>query len=115
MDAEQSAVSIEMNNEDEVLHQAEALANAGHWKEAASILRRHSPLCSSRDRFGPVSNYNSERGFGFIKDEADGASVFLHITRVQNRVTPRIGTRTKYLREVGEKGFQAAKVWLLNN
>ena len=41
MDTEQSAVSLEMNNEGEVLHQAEALANVGQWKEAASFLRQY--------------------------------------------------------------------------
>lgn len=73
------------------------------------------PSAVAEIRFGPVSNYNTERGFGFIKDEVDGANVFFHITRVQKRVAPKIGTRTKYVREVGEKGFQAAKVWLLEN
>lgn len=42
MDTEQSAVSVEISNEGEVLRQAEALANAGQWKEAASFLRQYS-------------------------------------------------------------------------
>jgi len=42
MDTEQSAVSVEMNNEGEVLCRAEALASAEQWKEAASVLRQHS-------------------------------------------------------------------------
>lgn len=73
------------------------------------------PSAIAEIRFGPVSNYNTERGFGFIKDEVDGADVFFHITRVQKRVAPKIGARTKYVREVGKKGFQATKVWLLAN
>jgi len=73
------------------------------------------PSAVAEIRFGSVSNYNTERGFGFIRDEADDTNVFFHITRVQKRVTPKTGTRTKYVREVGEKGFQAAKVWLLEN
>lgn len=66
-------------------------------------------------RFGTVLKYNTERGFGFIKDNADGAGVFFHISRVKERVAPQIGTRTKYVREIGEKGPQAAKVWLLRD
>ena len=66
-------------------------------------------------RFGTVAKYNIERGFGFIKDDADGVSVFFHISRVKNHVAPQISTRTKYVCEVGEKGPQAAKVWLLGD
>lgn len=66
-------------------------------------------------RFGTVSRYNTERGFGFIRDDADGANVFFHITCVKERIAPQTGTRTKYVRETGEKGLQAAKVWLLKN
>jgi superkiller protein 3 len=42
MDPEQSAVSVEVNNEEEVVRQAEALASAGQWREAASLLRQCS-------------------------------------------------------------------------
>lgn len=42
MDTEQSAVSVDMNNEGEIVRRAEALANAGQWKEAASVLRQYS-------------------------------------------------------------------------
>lgn len=63
---------------------------------------------------GVVRKYDANRGFGFVKDRADGADVFFHITRVKGQVVPRIGTRTRYLRERGEKGFQAAKVWFLD-
>ena len=53
-----------------------------------------------------------DRGFGFIKDDTDGARVFFHISRVSGRTAPMIGVQAKYLRELGEKGMQAAKVWL---
>ena len=64
-------------------------------------------------KFGTVTKYNDERGFGFIKDTADGNKVFFHISRVEGRVVPQVGTRIRYICEVGEKGLQAAKVWLL--
>jgi cold shock CspA family protein len=55
---------------------------------------------------------DANRGFGFIKDDSDGAGVFFHISRVKERTEPRIGAQAKYLREISEKGLQAAKVWL---
>ena len=64
-------------------------------------------------KFGTVTKYNDERGFGFIKDSVDGNKVFFHISRVEGRVVPQVGTRIRYICEVGEKGLQAAKVWLL--
>jgi tetratricopeptide (TPR) repeat protein/cold shock CspA family protein len=62
--------------------------------------------------FGIVVKYDAKRGFGFIKDNTDGAEVFFHITRVKERMAPQIGSRARYVREVGERGLQAAKVWL---
>jgi cold shock CspA family protein len=64
--------------------------------------------------YGTITKYDARRGFGFIKDEADGVNVFFHITRVKDRTAPPVGTRVRYIHEVGEKGPQAAKVWLLN-
>jgi tetratricopeptide (TPR) repeat protein len=64
--------------------------------------------------FGKVVRYDAKRGFGFIKDDADGIDVFFHITRIKEKAIPQVGARTKYLREVGEKGFQAAKVWVMD-
>lgn len=61
--------------------------------------------------FGTIAKYDANRGFGFIRDDADGVSVFFHISCVKGRVAPQIGTRTRYIREVGEKGLRAAKVW----
>lgn len=69
----------------------------------------------SEIRFGTVSKYKAEKGFGFIKDDADSADTFFHISRVKERVSPQPGTRVRYVRETGEKGLQAAKVWLLSD
>jgi cold shock CspA family protein len=60
------------------------------------------------------TRYNSGRGFGFIKDENDGAEVFFHISRVKNRIEPAPGLCVKFLRELGEKGPQAGKVWAVS-
>ena len=61
---------------------------------------------------GTVVKYDASRGFGFMKDDTDGARIFFHISRVNGRTAPMIGAQAKYLREVGEKGVQATKVWL---
>jgi cold shock CspA family protein len=64
---------------------------------------------------GTVIKYDSSRGFGFMKDDTDGARVFFHISSVQGRTAPKIGTQAKYLRKAGEKGVQAGKVWLASD
>lgn len=62
-------------------------------------------LAQLESRFGTVTKYDTRRGFGFIRDDTDGASVFFHITRVKGQVAPPHGARMRYVREVGEKGF----------
>jgi tetratricopeptide (TPR) repeat protein len=61
--------------------------------------------------YGTITKYISGKGFGFIKDENDGAEVFFHIRKVRDRIEPVPGLRVKFSREVGEKGPQAGKVW----
>lgn len=66
----------------------------------------------SEIRFGTVVKYFPDRGFGFIQDSTDSVDVFFHIKRIKDQEIPGIGAQAKYLREDGEKGSQAAKVWL---
>ena len=66
-------------------------------------------------RYGTVSKYDEQRGFGFIEDENAGARTFFHITKIKKRTPPRVGHKVKYAREMGEKGLQAVNVWLLNS
>jgi tetratricopeptide (TPR) repeat protein len=68
--------------------------------------------------YGVVTKYNSERGFGFIKDDSDGTNLFFHISKVKNRsghIEPAPGIRVKFAKEIGEKGPQASKVWVISN
>jgi tetratricopeptide (TPR) repeat protein len=68
--------------------------------------------------FGIITKYNSERGFGFIKDNSDGANIFFHISKVKNRteqIDPAIGFHVKFVKGIGEKGPQASKVWIVLN
>jgi cold shock CspA family protein len=62
--------------------------------------------------FGIVTKYHQNRGFGFIKDRNNGETVFFHISRVKDSSVPQVGNRAKFIREVGEKGPQASRVWL---
>jgi len=64
--------------------------------------------------YGTIVRYISGKGYGFIKDENDGAEVFFHISRVRDRIEPASGLRVKFSREVGEKGPQAGKVWAVS-
>ncbi|MGH7230255.1 MAG: cold-shock protein [Nitrospiraceae bacterium] len=48
-----------------------------------------------------------------MRDRSDNASIFFHFSNVKNRVKPQPGTKVKFVREIGEKGPQASRVWLL--
>ena len=62
--------------------------------------------------YGVITKYLSERGFGFIKDNKDGKDVFFHIKSIKPRITPEEGMSVKFLREIGEKGPHATRVWI---
>lgn len=64
--------------------------------------------------YGVVIKYNSEKGFGFIKDNNDGKNVFFHISKIKNQIIPKTGLNVKFAREIGEKGPQASKVWVIS-
>lgn len=65
--------------------------------------------------FGTVTKFNTDRGFGFIRDRSDNVTVFFHISHVKDRITPQTGAKVKFVREIGEKGPQASRVWLLKD
>lgn len=65
--------------------------------------------------FGTVTKFNTDRGFGFLRDGSDNVTVFFHISHVKDRVTPQTGARVKFVRETGPKGPQASRVWLLKD
>jgi cold shock CspA family protein len=44
---------------------------------------------------GKVSNWNADRGFGFIKTDA-GDSHFAHINNFNPRIEPEIGQRVQF-------------------
>jgi tetratricopeptide (TPR) repeat protein/cold shock CspA family protein len=69
-----------------------------------------SPSAVTAIGSGTIVKYNPDKGFGFIKDNADGTNVFFHVTRVKGGV-PRVGSRIRFVREADEKGFHATKAW----
>lgn len=73
------------------------------------------PSSVSTISFGAVTKFNDDRGFGFIQDRSDHVTVFFHISRVKDRVTPQTGAKVRYVREAGQKGPQASRVWLLKD
>src|SRR5262249_24071589 len=74
---------------------------------------QNSPAPEPAICIGTVTKYDQDRGFGLIKDMSDGAKIFFHISRVKERTSPEIGFRVKFVRELGEKGLQASRVWLI--
>lgn len=64
--------------------------------------------------FGKIANYHEDRGFGFIKDDNDGESnIFFHIKKMKGLSKPSVGMPVKFVKEMGEKGLCASKVWPL--
>ncbi len=67
-----------------------------------------NPSAEPVTRSGVVTFFNDEKGFGFIKDNENGSSVFVHI----NQLSERVGERDKvsYQVEMGPKGANAVNV-----
>lgn len=60
---------------------------------------------------GEVSEWNDERGFGFIRPDTGGDRVFFHISAFTGRgIRPVAGTVVDYDATVGDKGVKATRV-----
>lgn len=81
--------------------------------ESKTIVFEEGQAELSQINRGRVTKYNSQRGFGFIRDDSDGKDIFFHISAVKGRSEPAIGARVRYVREQGQKGPQATKVSLV--
>jgi cold shock protein len=63
---------------------------------------------------GKVKFYDAEKGFGFILDEEDGQSVYVHATNLPEGVTElRPGTRVDFDMVDGRRGPQVLSLRLL--
>ena len=60
--------------------------------------------------FGTVKFFNTERGYGFITNEAGGPDAFVHITAVERAGlgTLKEGQRLSYELETGQNGKTSA-------
>jgi tetratricopeptide (TPR) repeat protein len=94
-----------------ILARIEELRNLPH-KQNVNLSDFDKP--APTDSRGKITAYNSERGFGFIEDEIDKQKVFFHIKKVKRGFEPSVGSRVRFLREVGEKGLMASRVWPIN-
>ena len=59
-------------------------------------------------RNGVVTFFNEAKGFGFIKDAANGESVFIHVNQMQERIGE--GDKVVFEVEHGHKGLNAINV-----
>ncbi len=91
-----------------ILTRIEELRNLPH-KQNVNLSDFDEPIPA--DSRGKITAYISERGFGFIEDEIDKQKVFFHIKKVKRGFEPSIGSRVRFLREEGEKGPMASRVW----
>ena len=60
--------------------------------------------------FGTVKFFNTDRGYGFITNEAGGPDVFVHITAVERAGlgTLKEGQNVSYELETGQNGRTSA-------
>jgi len=61
---------------------------------------------------GQVKWFNENKGYGFIKQEADGQDIFVHYSDIQGEGfrTLSEGDNVEFEVEQGEKGLHARKV-----
>lgn len=62
-------------------------------------------------RKGKITFYNSEKGYGFIKDERSQESVFFHVNGLNGPV--KEGDKVNFETEMGQKGMVAVKVTVI--
>jgi len=62
-------------------------------------------------RTGKVTFFNTSKGFGFIRDDESGESVFMHTKSLSSPVTEN--DRVSFTTEHGPKGLNAVSVKLL--
>lgn len=59
-------------------------------------------------RKGVLTNFNTSKGFGFIRDGASQDSIFVHINSMDNGIVQ--GDKVSFIVERGMKGLQASQV-----
>lgn len=70
---------------------------------------RHSETDSAdATRSGTVTHYNDSKGYGFIKDQNTGDSIFVHVNSLVDPITE--GSKVTFETERGPKGLNAVNV-----
>ena len=89
-----------------------AIEEAKKLSEGHKLIFEDPSSSVAKISYGIIKRYLSERGFGFISDDNDGDALFFHIKCVKSRIEPKEGMRVRFLRDIGEKGPYASKVWI---
>lgn len=65
---------------------------------------------------GTVQRFMSDKGFGFIKSDADGAELFVHFSELQGSGfrNLEVGQRVEFTPRKGPKGMQASAVRVID-
>ncbi|RSK46324.1 cold-shock protein [Hymenobacter perfusus] len=63
-------------------------------------------------RKGTVTFFNESKGYGFIKDQITGESVFVHVNQVQTSAPLKENDKVTFEVEMGQKGPSAVGVKL---
>ncbi|MFO8021858.1 MAG: cold shock domain-containing protein [Perlabentimonas sp.] len=77
-----------------------------------SVERQAPPDEADLIRKGKVTHFNESKGYGFIKDNENGDSIFFHVNGLLDDVME--GDRVTFETEKGLKGLNAVKVKLVD-
>jgi cold shock CspA family protein len=72
------------------------------------VAKRESIEDSDEPRKGTITNFNTDKGFGFIKDDITQESIFVHVSDLVQEV--KISDKVTFETEKGPKGLRAIKV-----
>jgi cold shock CspA family protein len=96
----------------ELAHELVEDPNAALKRYGWRILRAISR--SGDDPIGIVTRWNSDRGFGFVRDFARSHDTFFHISEIAEAYAPRVSDLVRFRMFNGEKGPEAANVTLVS-
>ena len=67
---------------------------------------------STGERKGIVTHFNTEKGYGFIRDMRTQESIFVHATALDG-ITLKEGNKVTFMTEMGQKGLNAVGVTIV--